>query len=84
LLLAAELLPSIGRKLSVAGCFSVTQPESAEPRNTGGFDMKALRFIRNWLYSLWDFDASVSTGIDSHTWESKIEILGSLSHGYLV
>lgn len=46
--------------------------------------MKALRFIRNWLYSLWDFDASVSTGIDSHTWESKIEILGSLSHGYLV
>jgi hypothetical protein len=46
--------------------------------------MKTLRFIRNWLYSLWDFDVRVSTGIDSHTWESKIEILGSLSHDYLV
>jgi hypothetical protein len=51
--------------------------------------MKALRFIRaclttveKWCHSLWGLDASVSTGVDSHRWESKIEILGQLSHGY--
>ena len=54
--------------------------------------MKALRFIQKWLHRLLSFDASLwfdkltilsrvegSAGIDSHTWESKIEILGNLS-----
>jgi len=41
--------------------------------------MKALQLIRKWLHRLLSIDASLSAGIDSHTWESKIEILGSLS-----
>jgi len=41
--------------------------------------MKALRFIRKWLHRLWYSEASLPAGIDSHRWESKIEILGSLS-----
>ena len=41
--------------------------------------MKALQFIRKWLHRLLSFDASLSAGIDSHRWESKIEILGTLS-----
>ena len=49
--------------------------------------MKALRFIQKWLHRMLirltagglSFDASLSAGIDSHTWESKIEILGNLS-----
>jgi hypothetical protein len=40
--------------------------------------MKALRFIRKWLLSLWNFEANISTGIDSHKWESKIEIMTTL------
>ncbi len=60
--------------------------------NSGDLDMKALRFIQKWLHRLLSFDASLwfdkltilsrvegSAGIDSHRWESKIEILGSLS-----
>ncbi|UCD00192.1 MAG: hypothetical protein JSW66_09980 [Phycisphaerales bacterium] len=43
--------------------------------------MKALRFIRKWWQSLWGLDAGISAGIDSHLWESKIEILTSSSHG---
>jgi hypothetical protein len=41
--------------------------------------MKALRFIRKWLHRLFSFDLNLSAGIDSHRWESKIEILGNLS-----
>jgi hypothetical protein len=41
--------------------------------------MKALRFIREWLLSLWGLEENLLTGIDSHKWESKIEILASLS-----
>jgi hypothetical protein len=41
--------------------------------------MKALRFIQKWLHRLLGFDANLSAEIDSHRWESKIEILGSLS-----
>jgi hypothetical protein len=40
--------------------------------------MKALRYILKWLLSLWNFEANISTGIDSHKWESKIEIMTSL------
>lgn len=41
--------------------------------------MKALRFIQKWLHRWWAAEANLSAGIDSHRWESKIEILGSLS-----
>jgi len=49
--------------------------------------MKALRFIQKWLHRMLtrlmdgglSFDANLPAGIDSHTWESKIEILGNLS-----
>lgn len=55
--------------------------------------MKVLRFIQKWLCKLWGSadrhlpegilrtaeGVSLSTGIDSHKWESKIEILGHLS-----
>jgi len=40
--------------------------------------MKALREIIKWLVSLWNFEADPSTGIDSHKWESKIEMMASL------
>ena len=33
--------------------------------------MKALRYILKWLHSLLSTEASQSTGIDSHKWESK-------------
>ncbi len=41
--------------------------------------MKALRYILKWLHSLLGLEASLSTGIDSHKWESKIEIMTNLS-----
>jgi hypothetical protein len=41
--------------------------------------MRILRFIRKWLHELLCSDFSLSTGIDSHKWESKIEILGRIS-----
>ncbi|HUT47216.1 MAG TPA: hypothetical protein VMX36_13100 [Sedimentisphaerales bacterium] len=41
--------------------------------------MKALQIIRKWLLSLWNLEMSQSTGIDSHKWESKIEIMANLS-----
>ncbi len=44
--------------------------------------MKALRYIRKWLHQLWCSQVSLSTEIDSHQWESKIEILGSLSRSH--
>jgi len=40
--------------------------------------MKALQLILKWLLSLWNFDAGPSPGIDSHKWESKIEIITGL------
>jgi hypothetical protein len=43
--------------------------------------MKALRYIRKWFHRLWFSEASLTAGIDSHRWETKIEILGSLSRG---
>jgi hypothetical protein len=44
--------------------------------------MKALQIIRKWLLSLWNLEASLSNGIDSHKWESKIEIMTNLSCGH--
>ena len=41
--------------------------------------MKVLRYINKWLHKSWDTNVSMPTGIDSHKWNSKMEILGSLS-----
>ena len=41
--------------------------------------MKALRYILKWLQSLLDIEDDLSNGIDSHKWESKIEIMTNLS-----
>ena len=46
-------------------------------------DMRILRYIQKWLQKVWDSGLGLPTGIDSHKWESKIEILGNLSsRGY--
>lgn len=42
-------------------------------------EMRLVRFIKEWLRDLWGAGTSLSTGLDSHKWESKIEILGHLS-----
>ncbi|MHC4117192.1 MAG: hypothetical protein ACYSWO_06760 [Planctomycetota bacterium] len=44
--------------------------------------MKLVRFIREWLQDVWSAGLSLSSGPDSHKWESKIEILGCLSPRY--
>jgi len=41
--------------------------------------MKALRYILEWLHRMLGPEAGLSTGIDSHKWESKIEIMTNLS-----
>jgi hypothetical protein len=52
------------------------------PGKQEAIDMRALRFIREWLRDLWGSGMSLSSGLDSHKWESKIEILGNLTHRY--
>ena len=37
--------------------------------------MKILRFIYKWLHELFGPPLRLSTGIDTHKWESKIEIM---------
>ena len=44
--------------------------------------MKLLRIIRKWLRELLGPGLDWSGGIDSHKWESKIEILGHFSGGW--
>ena len=41
--------------------------------------MKVLRNINKWLNKFWNPNTNVPGGIDSHKWDNKIEILGSLS-----
>jgi hypothetical protein len=41
--------------------------------------MRILRYIKKWLRELWVSGMNFPAGIDSHKWESKIEILGNLS-----
>ncbi len=41
--------------------------------------MKVLRHINKWLHKFWDPKMNMSAVIDSHKWDSKIEILGCLS-----
>lgn len=38
--------------------------------------MKTVRKIKKWLNKLLDSALNLPAGIDSHKWESKIEILG--------
>jgi len=41
--------------------------------------MKVFRYINKWLHKIWEPNISMQTGIDSHKWNSKMEILGCLS-----
>ena len=41
--------------------------------------MKVLRYINKWLHKSWETNVNMPTGIDSHKWNSKMEILGGLS-----
>ena len=41
--------------------------------------MKVFRSINKWLNKFWNSNTSMPSGIDSHKWDSKIEILGCLS-----
>ncbi len=78
----AELLPFMGRELSAARLFEcdAAAKKVKNDAKEGGFDMKALEFIRKWWHDLWSLNVSLSTGIDSHIWDSKIEIWASASH----
>ena len=48
----------------------------------GDIKMKALRHIRKWLQQWWRSQVNLPDEIDSHKWENKIEILGSLSRSH--
>jgi hypothetical protein len=41
--------------------------------------MKVLRFLQKWWLELWNSGLDWTTGVDSHKWESKIEIFRCLS-----
>ncbi len=41
--------------------------------------MKVLRYINKLLHKYCDPNVSMPPGIDSHKWDSKMEILGCLS-----
>jgi hypothetical protein len=41
--------------------------------------MKVLRYVNKWLHKILEPNMSMTGGIDSHKWDSKIEILGCLS-----
>ncbi len=41
--------------------------------------MKVLRYILKWLGGLLGRQSAVSGGIDSHKWESKLEVFSRLS-----
>lgn len=45
--------------------------------------MRMLRCLHKWWHELWSAGSDWTMGIDSHRWESKIEIsrcLSSVSH----
>jgi hypothetical protein len=52
------------------------------PEKQEANDMRVVRFIKEWLQDLWGSGMAISNGLDSHKWESKIEILGNLTHRY--
>jgi len=44
--------------------------------------MKVLSFMWRWWRRLWQPSGGGATGIDSHKWESKIEIIRRLSSNH--
>ena len=42
--------------------------------------MRLVRFIKEWLSDIFNAGMSLSTDLDSHKWESKIENIGHLLH----
>ena len=44
--------------------------------------MKTLRFIIKWLTGLWRPNECFPAVIDSHKWESKMEMIGGLAGRY--
>ena len=42
--------------------------------------MRLVRFIKEWLSDIFNAGMNLSTDLDSHKWESKIEIFGHLLH----
>jgi hypothetical protein len=43
--------------------------------------MRVLRFVHKWLSRIWRSELVPNREINSHKWESKLEMLSSLSHG---
>jgi hypothetical protein len=43
--------------------------------------MRVLRRVHKWLRRVWRSELVPNREIDSHKWESKLEMLRSLSHG---
>ena len=41
--------------------------------------MKVLLSIWEWWHELWNWDTDVYSNIDSHKWESRIEVYRGLS-----
>lgn len=41
--------------------------------------MKALRHIRKWMNQLWRYKPAITNVIDSHRWESKMQMWTCLS-----
>ena len=37
--------------------------------------MRALRFIQKWWREFWGWGIGFPVGVDSHKWESKMELL---------
>jgi hypothetical protein len=46
-----------------------------------GYPMKTLRMIVRWLHDVLAPGMGFSYGIDTHRWESKMEVLRHLSGG---
>ena len=79
LLLTAGLLPFLCRESRENGCLRQRIRDIWQASRQEVCDMRILRHIGKWLYELLCSDMGLSTGIDSHKWESKIEILGRIS-----
>ena len=79
LLLTAGLLPFLCRESRENGCLRQRIRDIWQASRQEVCDMRILRFIRKWLYELLCSDLGLPAGIDSHKWESKIEILGRIS-----
>lgn len=43
--------------------------------------MRVLRIVQKWLRRVWRSELVPNREVDSHKWESKLEMLRSLSQG---